>query len=151
MILDKLLQFDPAATAITVSADSSNILDLLNARDLFHGEEKLVIVLTVGTAFAAVGAATLTVALQSSADNITYNNLIVSDAIPKANLTANSRFMLPLPSYLANPQALLPRYLKLRYTVATGPFTAGTIESDLTLSPDHNLPPTYAAGITVAN
>jgi hypothetical protein len=60
---------------------------------------------------------------------------------------------IPLPPVFANPNALLPRYLKLIYTVATGPFTAGDLEADLVMNAQSNndAPVIYPAGITVSN
>lgn len=154
MFLDKLLQFDPAATAITASADSTNVLDLLNARDLSIGPEgpSLDAVVTLGAAFTAAGAATLTVQLQGSTDNSTYTIYAQTDAIPKANLLAGAVIVLSLESQRSAPHAAgLPRYLKLRYVVATGPFTAGTVEADLVMNAQANNPPAYPPGVIVAN
>lgn len=153
MILDKNLQFDPAATAITVTAVSTNVIDLQNARDIAVGTawEPPCAFVTVGVAFAAVGAGTLRVQLQGSVDNITFTTYCQSDDIPKANLIAGAVIKL-----VASPQpphaAGLPRYYRLNYVVTTGPFTAGQIEADLAaIAYQINNPPTYAPGVVVAN
>lgn len=156
MILDKNLQFDPSATAITVTAVSTNVIDLLNARDISIGAagdgQVFEAVVTVGTALAAAGAATLTIQFQGSTDNATWTTYSQTDALPKANLTANQVIRLPLPPQAAAPHAAgLPRYLRLNYVVATGPFTAGTVEADLVMNPQANNPPAYPSGVTVAN
>jgi Bbp16-like protein len=153
MILDKLLQFDPAATAITVTAVSTNVLDLLNARDIaIFGERPLVAVISLGATFTAAGAATLTIQFQGSVDNITWTTYEQTDAIPKANLLINTVIRMPIPPQAEAPHAAgIPRYLRLNYVVATGPFTAGTIEADLVVDPQASQPPTYAPGVTVAN
>lgn len=153
MILDKFLQFDPSGTAITSTADSTNTLDLLNARDLYGGNAGaagLEVVVTVGAALTG-NTGTLTILVRTSADNSTYATLIQTIAIAIAQLTAGTVIRIPLPSIAANPNALLPRYIKLAYTVGSGPFTAGTIEADLVVNAQMNNPPVYAAGITVAN
>jgi hypothetical protein len=155
MILDKLLQFDPSATAITSTAVSTNVLDLLNARDLQLGAAdgmSLEAVVTVGTALTSGGATTLQVQFQGSTDNSTWTTYAQTDAIPKANLVANTVIRLPLPPQAAAPHAAgLPRYLRLNYVVATGPFTGGNIEADLVMNPQANTPPYYPPGVTVAN
>lgn len=155
MLIDKLLQFDPSGTAVTVTATSTNTFDLLNARDLSIGAVDgriLEAVITVGTAFAAAGAATLQAQFQGSTDNVTWTTYIQTDAIPKANLGAATVMRLPLPPLAVAPHAAgLPRYLRLNYVVGTGPFTGGTIEADLVLNPQANTPPYYPPGVVIAN
>lgn len=154
MFLDKLMQFDPAGTAITVTAVSTNVMDLLNARDLSIGPEgpSIDAVVTLGAAFTAAGAATLTVQLQGSTDNNTWTTYAQTDAIPKANLLAAAVIVLSLEAQRSAPHAAgLPRYLRLNYVVATGPFTAGTVEADLVVNAQANNPPSYPSGIVVAN
>lgn len=159
MILDKLLQFDAAATAasgivVTTGVDSTNTLDLLNARDLaIKGERSLQIVFTVGTVFAASGgAASLQIRIYGSVDNSTFTLYGQTDQIPKANLLANTVIRFPLPPQASNPQAAgIPRYLKLNYLAITNSFTSGTFECDLVIDPQANNAPTYPSGFTVSN
>lgn len=160
MILDKLLQFDPAGalgnTIIVAGVDSTNILDLSVARDLGQkNSRKLTIVFTVLTDLvAAGGAASLVIQLLGSADNATYKVLSQTDSggIAKANLLAGTQLELPLPSYLANSAALLPRYLKCTYKAITNPFTGGTFECDLAVDPQQSSAAfSYPAGVNVAN
>lgn len=157
MIMDKLLQFDPAgtlgSTVVAASVDSINTLDLLNARDIgIYDDMRREAVFTVLTAMlASGGAAELTIRIMSSADNSTYVTLVASDPIPKANLTAGKQIRIPLPSIAANPTALLPRYLKCNYTGTTHDFTSGTFQCDLVYDAQANNPPTYPAGTTVTN
>lgn len=161
MILDKLLQFDPAAslanTIIVAGVDSANTLDMLNARDMgtsVNDGYRCEVVFTVGAAMvAAGGAASLIIQVQSSADNLTYAVLCQTDSggIPKANLTAGQQIRLMLSSYAANPVALLPRYLKVTYKAVTNPFTGGTFECDLIINSQASNPATYAAGVIVSN
>lgn len=149
MFIDKLLEFDPAGTAITATAASTNVFDLSNQRDLSIGDH-LTAVIAVQTAFTAAGAATLTVQFQGSVDNSTWTTYAQTDAIPKANLVAGATIALPIPA--VPPHAAgLPRYLRLNYAVATGPFTAGAVQSDFVLDRQANNPPSYPAGITVLN
>lgn len=153
MILDQFLQLDPAATAITVTAASTNVIDLSNARDLAIGDafESPEVVLTITTTFTAVGAATLRVQWQGSTDNITFTTFCQTDDIPKANLTAGTVLKLrasPTPPHAAG----LPRYHRLNYVVTTGPFTAGKLQADFVpVAQQNNNPPAYPPGVTVAN
>lgn len=153
MYLDKLLEMDPPATAITVTAPSTNVADGQQARDFGVGDafERASFVITVGVAFTAAGAATLTIQVQGSTDNAAWTTLMQSDAIPKANLTAGQQIILPLPPQQAAPHiAGRPRYYRLNYVVATGPFTAGQISSYLVPVTQQNSGQ-YAPGFTVAN
>lgn len=158
MLLDKLLEFDPASTAVTVTADSTNVLDMGVARDMGSAPEgvgTLEVAVYVQTTFAAAGAATLNIQVMGSADNITYATLAESGAIAKGSLVAGARFDIVLPSQV--PGGAIPRYYKLIYTVATGPFTAGKVQAELTSGLEHQPVSTggvlsgYPSGFTAAN
>jgi hypothetical protein len=157
MFIDNYLLFDPAGTAITVSAPSANVLDMLNARDMGIGADdgpELNVFVNIQQTFTAAGAATLNVQLQSSTDNATWQTIAQTGALAKAGLTANSyiaKFPLP-PSDQVTPEGggpILPRYYRLNYVVATGPFTGGTVESWLGASRQTAIP--YPPGVTIAN
>lgn len=150
MILDQLLLFD-TAVAITATADSTNVLDFLNARDMGigaanGGTPKLMV--QVMSALLAAGAATLNVQCQLSTDNVTYTVAAESGVIGKALLTAG-RYVLAIDFPRPQPGQALPRYCKLTYVVATGPFTGGTITAAVVLSRDDLV--SYPPGFTVAN
>lgn len=159
MIRDKLLEFDPD-TAITVTRDSANVLDMLAQRDMGVGQSagatpKLSCI--VGTAFTAAGAATLVISLQGSVDNVTYKEFARSEAIPVASLIAGlSAFDIDLPRPAPDAGGI-PRYYKLVYTVATGPMTAGTMQSAIVLERGDYPQQVggyvggYPSGFTVAN
>ena len=167
MILDQNLRFDPAGTAITATAASTNTIDALAGRDLGVGGtpgQDFLALITIGTAFAAAGAATLQVQLQASVDNANWTTESQTDAIPKANLTAGAVIKLPLgqqqpQSGSATPTvSSIPRYYRLNYVVATGPFTAGTVTADLASGgvQEHPISPAgyqsgYPSGFTVTN
>jgi hypothetical protein len=149
MIIDGLLQFDPALSAITTTRVSTNVIDLLNARDL-GGPTSPAMWLYVGVnaAFTAAGAATLTIQMQGSADNSTYATYGESRALSIADLTPVQRAMIASwPLRLSSD--VLPRYLRLNYVVATGPFTAGSLNAQLVLDPQYNF--AYAAGVNITN
>lgn len=150
MILDGLLVFS-SAQALTATADSTNVIDLLNARNLGAGNDSpaIKIMLSVGTAFQSTGSSTLSAALAGSTDNSTYTTMVIMPTATKANMVAGAVIgNVDLPS-TALGQAL-PRYLKLVYTVGTADFTAGTLNAALVLDRQNNRSP-YPAGSVVAN
>ena len=166
MILDALLQFSNAQNLAQVAGTyaSTNILDLhmagipvlanlQGARDIGIGDDPaLILVVQSIAAFTAAGAATMTIALQYSADNVTYYVAAEVPVIPKASMGANTKLVqMPLPHRPPQMAAfnLLPRYMKLTYTVATGPMTAGSIYAGILLDAQANI--AYAPGIAIAN
>lgn len=143
MITDNFLRLSGSLTAgsatgqsVTVTANSTNVVDLSLARDIGEGED-LYVQFTVGTAFTAAGSATLTPTIVvSAADTLSTPTTIgTSGTIAVASLIAGFTFVIRL-----NPQlfgstttvsSLGLRYLGAIYTVATGPMTAGTITADI--------------------
>ena len=114
---------------LTATGNSANVIDTGAARDLLAGEP-LTLVLQVSTAFTAGGAATLVVTLETD-DNSSFSSattLFTSPAIPVAALTAGAR-----PVQIRVPRGA-ERYLRLVYTVATGPMTAGAVIAGLVLA-----------------
>lgn len=149
MIIDGLLQFDPALSAITVTRASTNVIDLLNARDI-GGPMSPAMWLAVGVnaAFTAGGAATLVVQMQGSVDNATWSTYGETRALSIADLTAVGRLFIASWPYRVAADAF-PRYLRLNYVVATGPMTAGSVNAQLVLDPQ--VYAQYAAGINITN
>ena len=152
MILDLNLEFDPS-TAITTTRDSTNIIDLGNPRDLGVGTP-LVVMLFVTQAFVSAGGATLAVSVRGSADNVTYYDLIDTQAFSVAKLntsgTGVQEIALPMKS-IDMPNNVFPRYLKLVYTVAVSSFSAGKIQAELVQGHDNEIQGQYPSGFTVAN
>lgn len=97
MIQDANLQFDPAGTAITTTAVSTNVLDLGVNRDMGVGDSQLKLLCTVGTSFAsATPGATLNVQLLGAPDNGSgapgaYSVLGESGVLPLGRLTAGQK------------------------------------------------------------
>jgi hypothetical protein len=157
-ILDKFMQFDPNPTAITVTAISTNQLDMQQQREMFGDNYGgiFVALITILTAFTAAGAATLQVQFQASVDNATYTIIAQTDAIPKASLVPTPGIAaIALPMGAMQVQSVgRPRYYRLNYAVGTGPFTAGTMEADLVggvFQQNGQFVPGYTPGFTVAN
>lgn len=161
MFLDTSLLFNSYTTpvAVTVTGDSS-IIDLTGAGvgvapamvggtsgtigvDIGAGDGAAIpsINVVVGTAFVGTGNTTMSVSLKaapqtSATDNSqgTYTTLFVSQAIPVANLTAGSVFNFPIPPITLATGQKPPRFYKIAYTVANGPFTAGTVSAGIVLN-----------------
>jgi len=90
----------------------------------------------INTAFTAGGAATLTVQLQAAVDTNntgtpgTWDTIMQSGAIPVANLVGDATR--PVCSFTVPdrfPGQSFPRFYRLNYVVATGPFTAGNLSA----------------------
>lgn len=144
MIIDYLNLFSDKQQ-VTASAPASFDLDLGpikgNRRDIGVGHPLYLFVNTDVTA-AAEGAATLNIQLQTSEDGSTYTTLCESGAIPLANLVAGSRL-------LAAPVPMgVKKYLRVYYSVGTGPLTAGAFTAGLVLDLDANAP--YVSSFVVA-
>lgn len=136
-MLDKQNEFSDSQ-AVTVTAISTNVIDTLpgiraGLTQNLGGPEAIYLVIEVDTTFTAGGAATLTASLESdSTANLATSPTVhfVTAAIPVASLTAKSKV-----AVVALPFGAFERYLGVRYTVATGPMTAGAISAYLTRDP----------------
>lgn len=154
MILDSLLMFDNPSAAITATAASGNVVDLLNARDLgLLDDIDIDVLCDVNTAFTTTNAGTLTVQFQGSTDNSTYTTYAESRAYAASALTAGARLLqVSLPGRSLGAAGIggdaLPRYYRMNYTVANA-FTAGKVTSGLVL--DRQDQSYYPPGITIAN
>ena len=161
MITDNFLRLSGSLTAgsatgqaVTATANSTNVVDLSLARDIGEGES-LYVQFTVGTAFTAAGAATLTPTVIVTADASAFTTpttIGTGGTIAVASLVAGYTFVVRL-----NPQlfgstttvsSLGLRYLGAIYTVATGPMTAGTITADI-VTEIQDGKKFYASGFTV--
>ena len=150
MILDKQTKFSDAQ-AVTATAISTNVLDLRNGATPALVDEGMSgpetwLVAQATSAFTAAGAATVVITVESSttADLATSPTVHFTSApIPVASLIAGFTAM-----RLQLPSGDYKRYLGLRFTVATGPFTAGAVTAFLTPDIQRNL--TYPTGFSVA-
>lgn len=136
MILDKLLMFSEAQ-AVTATAASTDVIDLGpidgTRRDIGVGYP-LEFWTTVNTTATASGAATVNVQLQTSPDNSTWTTIASSGDLALSALVAGKRIVSQkVPSGVQ-------KYLRVNYTVSTGPLTAGAFTSGINLDVDNNTP-----------
>lgn len=132
MIIDKSLQVSDAQ-AVTASAASTDVIDTGVANRAIGTDTSLALSITVDESATASGSATVTFSLQDSADNSTFADVVASAAIGKAALTAGKQ---PVLFKLPNG---LRRYLRVYYTVATGPLTAGKFSAQIVMNGQNNV------------
>lgn len=158
MILDSQSEFSDAQ-AVTATAISTNVLDLFsvlggagasispNARIDVGDADALYIVVQTNTACTDVGSdATLTVTVESADDAALTTNAIVhltTGTLAFANFSAQGTQLIKAKL----PKALYRRYLGIRYTVASGPLTAGAFDAFATPNVDNQRP--YKSAYTV--
>lgn len=154
MIMDKFLEFSDAQ-AVTSTAISANVVDTYplgngvgtnTVRDIGTGEEMTLVVITNTNCTDSGSDATLTVTLESdSTENLATSATVhfSTGAIAFAGFatagTVLANVKLPAGSY--------ERYLGVRYTVASGPLTAGAF--DAFLVKDSQAYRSYAVGSTI--
>ncbi len=149
MLLDALLQLSNAQ-AVTATAVSTNTIDLGQNRDLGPGGQLHAVISTDVTA-AAAGAATVRFQIigSANADLTTLTVLAQTDDIPIANLTAGRKpIVIDLSPAVLLAQPIGQRYLGVRYSVSTGPLTAGAFTAYLSNS-EVTANANYPSGFTV--
>lgn len=111
--------------AVTVTAVSTGFVDTLAAGDAYVGAW---LVARVDVTFTAAGSATLSIDLQTD-NNSSFSSPItlvtLGSTVAVATLTAHYLLKVRIP-----PGA--ERYLRVNYTVASGPMTAGNIDAFVT-------------------
>lgn len=161
MIIDNQLVFDPAGSAITATRDSTNIIDLSVNRDLGVGDPLSIKVIASGGMTPTT--ATLQVTVQGAPDNGsgapgTYEPLasgpvLTGAQINSANFQTGGLLPIDLPrrgGLMLTQSGKMPRFLKLTYTVGSGPFTAGSVQAFIALDqPDEIVQ--YPSGFNAAN
>lgn len=133
MLMDAQTLLSDAA-AVTVTAFTGNQYDGGNVsppRNL--GRKDLRAVVTCSEAALAAGAATVTFEIGEADDaaGTNYQTLVAGPAIGKAALTVGSKpFDVPIPD-------TTKRFIMGRYTVGTGPLTAGKFTFAIVRGTDH--------------
>ena len=133
MLLDGLLLFSQAQDLTALAAGtpgaSTNVLDLLNPRDLGVTDPLMVFGVFNVLPASGTGGATFTAALQTSPDNATWTTVETFGPVTISNVTAQApyafRQQLPI-------TGVFYRYLRMLYT-ASAAFTGGQFESGLAL------------------
>ena len=123
MIIDKLLQVS-TNQVVTATAPSTDVIDFGQANPDTGLDDRSMMVITVGESAAAAGAATVSFAIQDSADNSTFADVAVTANIGKAALGLGQQVVIPMPTKLR-------RYCRVNYTVGTGPLTAGKFSAQI--------------------
>lgn len=163
MYVDSQAEFSNSQ-AVTSTAISENVLDILSTAgpaatlgtyttvnsllDLGQSNEDIYLVVQTAVACTDTSSdATLTITLESD-DNVGLSSATVhfsTGAIAFASFaTAGTRLVT-----LCLPHGQYQRYVGLRYTVASGPLTAGAFDAFLTTDPA-GVQRTYATGFTVS-
>lgn len=127
------------AQAVTATAVSTNVIDLGPiktgfVRDIGKGRQ-IPLLIQVVEAFAAAGAATLTVSLQTD-DNVGFASPKTVWSSPAFALADLKPGLVVAPEYIT--RGTNERYFRLNYSVATGPFTAGKIVAGVTMGNQSN-------------
>lgn len=118
--------------ALTATAASTDYIPLTTAKNLGIGET-LYWVVQVSSLLDAAGAVTLDMVLQGDPSSAAFGAAVTLITIPqklKAALGLGATFIYPLPIFAADQ-----KFLRTNYTIATGPFTTGTIRSHITKNP----------------
>lgn len=131
MIIDRNQQFSNEQ-AVTATAASTDVYDSRQANPNTGMDGRSALVITVDESATAAGAATVTFALQDSADNSSFADVTSTAAIGKATLVAGYQIVIPMPTKMR-------RYQRVNYTVATGPLTAGKFSAQIVAGIQQNV------------
>lgn len=123
MYIDRSLQVSNEQ-AVTATAASTDVIDFGQANPNTGLTDHLTMAVTVDEAATAAGAATVTFAVQDSADNSSWADVAATAAIGKAALPAGAQVLVPMPLQHR-------RYVRVNYVVATGPLTTGKFSAQV--------------------
>jgi len=157
MILDSQLCFSSAQTVNSTTVASTNIIDLLNPRDMGIGDDPaLKLAIYVTTAFVlASSTPSLTVQFQGAPDNGsgspgTYVTYAESRAYAAADMPLGAK-LLPIDVPHRDPGLVVtfPRFYRLNYLIATSTFSAGALSAYIVI--DRQDSSQYPAGLVISN
>lgn len=136
--------------AITATAASTNVLDMLANRDIGAGSADIMLNVEVTTSFATL--TSLQISYQTSADNSSWVDVVMTGAIVVADLVAGAKILrMAIPAFSLNDKGTPNRYIRLNYTVTGSNATAGAIVAYLSGTNDQNNPGVnYPANYTTA-
>ena len=132
MIIDRQLQVSDAQ-AVTASAASTDVIDFGQTNPNTGMPDHMDLSITVDETVTAAGAATVVFSIQDSADNSAFADIIALPAIGKAALAIGAQVTIPMPK-------LHRRYVRVNYTVGTGPLTAGRFSAQFVTGLQLNTP-----------
>lgn len=144
MILDSNLCFDPAGSALTTTRASTNIIDLVNARDIGIGHEGVPLNIFVLPTTDFTTGTSAQVQFQGAPDNGsglpgTYVTYAETPAIVLADwILGGFAFPVTVPRAPRTIDALTttrPRFLRLNYVVV-GTMAVGTLQAYMLLNRD---------------
>lgn len=165
MLLDNFMMFEAVAgVAVTTGGSSTNVIDLLQERDIGIGDDpalKLLVLVTV--ALATGSTSLLQIQFQGAVSSAsgtggTWSTYFETGQIGTAALGVGQKLMnMDVPSL--NPAGInvgfgtaalgMPRYLRLNYSVGTTSFSAGSITGGIVIDRDEM--PAYPPGVTILN
>jgi hypothetical protein len=137
MIVNKREEFADSQAVTVTAIGSGGVIDLGASPTLqdANSGKQLFVVFQSDVLPTAAGAATVTVSVESdSTANLATAPFVLAttEAIGKATLVAGYKRIIALPQGRA-----YKRYLGVRFTVATGPLTAGNFSAFLTSEPQN--------------
>lgn len=137
----------PTGVAITATAASTNTLDMLTNRDV-GADDMLEVHVQILENFATL--TSLQIAYQTSADNSTFVNILLSPVYLTASLVIGAPiFAYKVPKFQLLDTGSPNRYHRLNYTVAGSNATTGKVFSYLTGMGDRNAYYSYPSNYTV--
>lgn len=132
MIIDRQLQVSNEQ-AVTATAASTDVIDFGQTTPNVGMSDHFDLSITVDEAVTAAGAATVTFSIQDSADNSSWADVALTAAIGKVALPIGTQITIPMPN-------VHRRYVRVNYTVATGPLTAGKFSAQFVTGIQLNTP-----------
>ncbi|UOF81266.1 major capsid protein [Caudoviricetes sp.] len=126
-ISDYQTEFDPPSTPITATGYSVNKLKNPSNGDITLNTIPIYLQVVADATFVSGGSTTLVVTLETASDEAFTSpvTLMTTATIAKASLVNGYEIINQIVPHGAK------KYLRVKYTVATGPFTAGSVTARL--------------------